>query len=113
MSEDLSKGRCLPCEGGVPPLAPDEARALLDQLDPAWRLAEDGKEIRRRFEFHDFYETMAFVNALAYVAHGENHHPDLEVSWGKCLVRWSTHAARGLTRNDFICAARTDALLRR
>ena len=113
MSEDLSKGRCLPCEGGVPPLPPDEARALLDQLDPAWRLAEDGKEIRRRFEFHDFYETMAFVNALAYVAHGETHHPHPEVSWGRRLAPRPTHPARGPTRNDFICAARTDALLRR
>jgi len=107
---DLTEKRCLPCEGGVPPLSPDAVQKLLLKT-PGWELAADGKSISRRLEFKNFYETMAFVNALAWIAHREDHHPDLEVHYGSCDVRYSTHAAGGLTENDFICAAKANQLL--
>ena len=73
--------------------------------------AEDGEALTRTFRFDDYYRTIAFVNALAYIANRENHHPDLSVHYDRCVVRFSTHDAGGLTENDFICAARTDRLL--
>ncbi|MFU8820859.1 MAG: 4a-hydroxytetrahydrobiopterin dehydratase [Gammaproteobacteria bacterium] len=89
----------------------DEARKLLGQLHGDWSLNDDATEIRRDFSFKGFYRTMGFVNAVAWVANMENHHPDLEVGWGHCLVRFSTHSISGLSENDFICAAKVDALL--
>jgi 4a-hydroxytetrahydrobiopterin dehydratase len=70
-----------------------------------------GKEIRRVFSFKNYYETMAFVNAVAYIAHGQDHHPDLEVGYNKCTVRYSSHSVGGLSEKDFICAAMVDALV--
>lgn len=106
---DLTAKRCRPCEGGAEPLGAEEARDLLRHLD-GWQLDDDGTEIRRLFEFANFFETMAFVNALAWVAHREDHHPDLEVGYNRCLVRYRTHAIGGLSENDFICAAKLDRL---
>ncbi|MBE9610680.1 4a-hydroxytetrahydrobiopterin dehydratase [Chitinilyticum piscinae] len=88
-------------------LPPGEAETLTGQLD-GWRLADDYLE--RSFEFGSYQDTIAFVNALAWIAQRENHHPELTVSFGECRVRWCTHSAGGLTRNDFICAAKVDAL---
>jgi 4a-hydroxytetrahydrobiopterin dehydratase len=105
---DLAARRCTPCEEGTAPLGRAAAEKLLLSL-PGWNLG-DG-EISRRFEFKNFYQTMAFVNAVAWVAHGENHHPDLEVSYRICRVRYTTHAVGGLSENDFICAAKVTALL--
>jgi 4a-hydroxytetrahydrobiopterin dehydratase len=76
---------------------------------PGWELI-DGR-ISRRFEFRNYYQTMAFVNAVAWIAHRENHHPDMEISYKICTVQYSTHAVGGLSENDFICAAKVDALL--
>jgi len=67
--------------------------------------------IYREFTFKNYYKTMAFVNAVAWIAHQENHHPDLSVGYNRCLVRYSTHAIQGLSENDFICAAKVDALM--
>ena len=106
---DLAAKRCKPCEGGVPPLSPDAARELLEDLD-GWEIAGDGTEIRRSFSFRGYYRTIAFVNAVAWIAHRENHHPDLEVGYDRCLVRYTTHAIGGLSENDFICAAKIDIL---
>ena len=108
---DLAQKRCLPCEAGVRPIQREEAQKLLAKLDDAWSLNDDATEIRREFRFKGFHKTMGFVNAVAWVANSENHHPDLEVGWGRCLVRFSTHAIEGLSENDFICAAKVDALL--
>lgn len=110
MSE-LAAKHCLPCEGGARPLSADQARELLGRLHGDWKLSDDATEIRRDFRFKGFNRTMGFVNAVAWVANNENHHPDLEVGWGHCLVRFSTHAIGGLSENDFICAAKVDALL--
>ena len=93
-----------------------DASAVLDtkSLDaqrsalPDWRV--DGGAITRSYDFADYYETIAFVNALAFMVHREDHHPDLEVSYKRCTVRFSTHSARGITENDLICAAKADAI---
>ena len=112
MSE-LAAKTCLPCEGGAKPMSVEEAGQLLARLHDDWSLSEDGTEIRRDFSFKGFYRTMGFVNAVAWIANQENHHPDLEVGWGHCLVKFSTHAINGLSENDFICAAKVDALFRK
>jgi 4a-hydroxytetrahydrobiopterin dehydratase len=110
MSEPaLSTRKCKPCEGGVAPLTRPEAHKLLAQLS-GWTLSEDGKSIRRRFTFRDFYRTMSFVNALAHIANIEDHHPDLEVGYNYCRVTYTTHAIGGLSDNDFVCAAKVDLI---
>ncbi|MCC5793201.1 MAG: 4a-hydroxytetrahydrobiopterin dehydratase [Chromatiales bacterium] len=110
-AEELGSRRCKPCEGGVPPLSADEAQRLKSALHGDWRISADGKALERNCEFTGYYRTMAFVNAVAWIAHVEAHHPDLEVSYRRCVVRWSTHAVDGLTENDFICAAKVDRLM--
>jgi 4a-hydroxytetrahydrobiopterin dehydratase len=107
----LEQRKCAPCEGGVPPLEPSQANELLQALHADWSISADGKWIIRRFDFSGFNRTMGFVNALAWIANSEGHHPDLEVSYRNCLVKWSTHAIDGLSENDFICAAKVDRLL--
>lgn len=106
----LAQKRCQPCEGGVAPYTGEQATAALAQLSSEWRLAEDDKALRREFAFRDFYHTMSFVNAVAHLANIEDHHPDLQVGFGYCRIRFSTHAIGGLSENDFICAAKIDQL---
>jgi 4a-hydroxytetrahydrobiopterin dehydratase len=108
---DLVERQCKPCEGGVPPLSDEVAAELMAALHPDWSLSDDGKWIRRTFEFSGFNRTMGFVNALAWIANTEGHHPDLEVSYRECVVNYTTHAIAGLTENDFICAAKIDRLV--
>jgi 4a-hydroxytetrahydrobiopterin dehydratase len=105
---ELSTRSCKPCEGGVAPLEQAAIDRLLHDLD-AW--AQVGNELVKTYEFRNYHETMAFVNATAWISHRENHHPDLEVGYKQCRVRYSTHAIGGLSENDFICAAKIDALL--
>jgi 4a-hydroxytetrahydrobiopterin dehydratase len=105
---NLAGKRCRPCEGGVEPLDATRVKEWLGQVD-GWT-SEDGA-IRREFTFKDFYRTMAFVNAVAWIANSEDHHPDLEVGYRRCLVTFSTHAIGGLSENDFICAAKVNALV--
>jgi len=108
--QPLAEQRCKPCEGGVRPLDAAAARAQLKRIDPAWTLDANATAIRRSYRFKDFYRTMSFVNALAHVANAEDHHPDLEVGYNYCHVRFTTHAIEGLSENDFICAAKVDRL---
>lgn len=110
MSESLAARRCRPCEGGMPPLTPAEAAALLAQVSSDWVLVDEARAIRRDFAFRDFYRTMSFVNALAHIANIEDHHPDLEVGYNYCRVRFTTHAVKGLSENDFVCAAKVDQI---
>jgi len=107
---DLSSRKCVPCEGGVAPLERKNAEKLLAQIS-GWNLSESGLEISRTFSFKNYFETMAFVNAMAWIAHREDHHPDIEVGYKQCHVRYSTHAVGGLSENDFICAAKLNDLL--
>lgn len=109
LSCDLAGKTCKPCEGGVPPMEQAEIERMLEALD---RWEQAGGEIARTFHFNNYYETMAFVNATAWISHREDHHPDLEVGYRQCRVRYSTHAIGGLSENDFICAAKIDSLLK-
>lgn len=109
MAELVSK-HCVPCEGGVPALSVDQARKLLAEIE-GWQISSDGKSISRELKFKNYWQTMAFVNAVAWIAHHEDHHPDLEVFYDRCVVRYSTHAIDGLSENDFICAAKVSRLL--
>ncbi|BCK87200.1 putative pterin-4-alpha-carbinolamine dehydratase [Sideroxyarcus emersonii] len=106
---DLTNKQCKPCEGSVPPLSQDEAKDLLRQLD-GWELT--GQRIGKTFEFKNYYQVLAFVNAVAWMTHREDHHPDMTVGYSKCRVEYSTHAIGGLSENDFICAAKVDALFK-
>ncbi len=106
----LTDKKCKPCEGGVSPLNESQARGFMKQLKTGWELLQGSKEIRKEYRFKNFKETMGFVNLVAAVAEGEGHHPDMEVSWGRCVIRLSTHAIKGLSENDFIMAAKVDAL---
>lgn len=107
---DLAERKCKPCEGGVAPLGRSEAEKLQGELSGEWVLDMEAGAIRRAFAFKDFYRTMSFVNALAHLANIEDHHPDLEVGYNYCRVRFTTHAIKGLSENDFICAAKIDRL---
>ncbi|HQU16745.1 MAG: 4a-hydroxytetrahydrobiopterin dehydratase [Chromatiales bacterium 21-64-14] len=111
MSEQLTARHCKPCEGGTEPLDADAAGVLMKQLHADWARDEAKGEISRTFRFRNYYQTMAFVNAVAWIAHQEDHHPDLEVGYNRCHVRFSTHAIGGLSENDFIGAAKVDALV--
>jgi 4a-hydroxytetrahydrobiopterin dehydratase len=104
---DLVKKHCKPCEGGTVPYNAQQTKEMLKQLK-AW-IVEDGKLVKL-YPFKNYYETMAFVNALAWISHREDHHPDLQVGYNKCRVEYSTHSIGGLSENDFICAAKADAL---
>ncbi len=108
---ELTGKTCKPCDGGTKPLTSQAAQALLEQT-PGWQLNENGDEIHRTYEFKNYYQTIAFVNALAWIAHREDHHPDIEVGYKRCHVRYSTHAIGGLSENDFICAAKINVLIK-
>ena len=106
----LTDRKCVPCEGGVPPLTPAKTKLLARQLHKDWRIAKDSKSVTRALKFKDFYRTMSFVNALAHIANTEDHHPDLKIGYNYCDVTFSTHSIGGLSENDFICAAKLDRL---
>jgi 4a-hydroxytetrahydrobiopterin dehydratase len=108
-AEDLAKRKCAPCEGGVSPYGDAEARTMLRSLK-GWII--ENNTLVKLYPFTNYYQTMAFVNALAWISHREDHHPDLQVGHNKCRVEYTTHAIGGLSENDFICAAKCDALLK-
>ena len=108
---DLVTRRCQPCEGGVPPLASEAVKELSRALHENWSVTDGGKAIMRVFEFAGYHRTISFVNAVAWVAETEGHHPDLEVHYSQCVINYSTHAIDGLSENDFICAAKIDRLI--
>ncbi len=103
----LAQQKCKPLEG-QPPMS---AAGIQQHLSHAvgWALVDGA--IQKQFDFADYHHTLAFVNAVAWVAHGEDHHPDLLVSYNRCTVRFNTHAVGGISVNDFICAAKVDGLL--
>jgi 4a-hydroxytetrahydrobiopterin dehydratase len=106
---DLTTKNCKPCESGTPPFSKDDTFMLLKQLE-GW--VQENQRITKTFEFKNHYQTMAFVNAVAWLSHREDHHPDLKVSYNRCSIDYSTHSVGGLSENDFICAAKVDALFR-
>ncbi len=107
MKSDLASRKCKPCEGGTAPYTDAQTKEMLRQLK-GW-IVEEGKLVKL-YPFTNYYQTMAFVNALAWISHREDHHPDLIVGYNKCRVEYMTHAVGGLSENDFVCAAKCDAL---
>ena len=105
----LARAHCIARRGSEHKLTQARVRELLPEI-PGWELLEDGHALGKTFRFDDYYRTIAFVNALAFIANREDHHPDLSVHYDRCVVRYSTHDVGGLSENDFICAARADAL---
>ncbi len=103
----LAHERCSP-QAGKTALSAADAALLLAAL-PGWNL--DGGQLCKSFHFANYHETLAFVNATAWVSHREDHHPDISLHYNRVVLRYSTHDAGGLTRNDFICAAKIEALL--
>lgn len=87
-----------------------DAERMLRELAGEWVLTTECHALRRAFAFKDFYRTMSFVNAIAHIANIEDHHPDLEVGYNYCRVEFTTHAIKGLSENDFICAAKIDQI---
>ena len=108
---DLSKKKCKPLAKGTPALDQTTVSSLINQLSGNWLIASDGKMISCEYSFKNYYQTIAFVNAIAWIVHQEDHHPDLLVSYNKCTVNYSTHSTGGLSENDFICAAKIDEIL--
>lgn len=107
--KELADRRCRPLKGPEHRLPPEAVATALAAL-PGWTVVEDGAAIGKTFRFADYYRTLAFVNALAYVAHAEDHHPDLGVHYDRVVVRYSTHDVGGVSENDLICAARAEGL---
>ncbi|HEY8024205.1 MAG TPA: 4a-hydroxytetrahydrobiopterin dehydratase [Burkholderiaceae bacterium] len=105
---ELLETKCQHTETG---LSADEVAAYLGAVE-GW--AQDGARIVKTFNFHDYYETLAFINAIAYVIHAEDHHPELTVTYNRCVVKFDTHTVNGgkggISVNDFICAAKVDAV---
>jgi 4a-hydroxytetrahydrobiopterin dehydratase len=108
MTDKMSDLAAMHCRAGAPRLAESDLIDALTAL-PGWTRA--GDRIEKVFRFPDYYRTMAFVNAVASIAHREDHHPDLEVHYDRCAVAWSTHSAGGITQNDCICAAKIEAFV--
>ena len=107
MTNDLLRQHCQACKTGDSALSANEVAELLERLD-GWAL--NGLRISKTYAFKDYYQTIAFVNAIAWMTHREDHHPDLQVGYNRCTVEYSTHSVGGLSENDFICAAKVDAL---
>lgn len=111
MNSSLNNRHCESCEGIGAALNTEQVNNLMPQLAEGWAAINQHHAIKKSFSFKNFYETMAFVNAIAWIANVENHHPDLEVGYNYCHITFMTHALNGLSHNDFICAAKIDALL--
>ncbi len=108
--DELAAAHCTPRKGDKDRIGRADAEHLLALLD-GWEFAPGDEAISRDFKFRNFHHTLGFINAVGYMANRENHHPDLEAGYGHCRVTWSTHDVGGLSMNDFICAARVNALM--
>lgn len=105
----LSAERCEACTGSTPRIGADEARALAAELDAGWEVGED--RLRRRVRTGDFATALALTTHVGMIAEAEGHHPDVCLGWGRLDIELTTHAIRGLSRNDFIVAAKIDKIL--
>lgn len=114
---DLTKIKCVPCEGGVDPMTEPEIKDYLGQLKLDWKVVdgppagEAGKKIVHQFEFKNFKEAMKFVNKIAAIAEEEQHHPDIYIFYNKVRIELTTHAINGLFKNDFIMASKIERLV--
>lgn len=106
----FTERKCVPCEGGTAPLDPAKISKYKEEV-PGWEVDKDSKELSKLFNFDSYWAGLGFVNAVGWIAQSEKHHPDMELGYKKVLVRYSTHAIGGLSENDFICAAKVNALI--
>lgn len=109
-SSHLTKGHCVPCEGGVDPMDHEEVAKYLTLLKTPWNVVSDGLFISKQFKFQNFKEAMVFVNKVAEIAEGEGHHPDIKINYNKVDISLTTHAIKGLSTNDFIIASKVEML---
>jgi len=109
MTSTLAAKTCTPCRGGIPPLDQSQSESYLKEA-PGWTLADDGRRLERRFAFKNFKEAMDFVAKVGALAESEGHHPDIGFGWSWASVSWQTKKIKGLHENDFIMAAKTNAL---
>ncbi len=105
----LANEKCVPCRGGVPPLKGAELAALARQLAGDWRVVDE-HHLEKEFRFPDFAQALAFTNKVGALAEEEGHHPDLYLAWGKVGVTIWTHKVDGLTRSDFVLAAKIERM---
>ncbi len=109
MECSLTQKSCVPCRGGVPPLEPERVKQLLAELGNGWQVV-DGPRLEKTYKFKDFKEALAFVNRVGAVAEAEGHHPVITFTWGRATLQLWTHKIHGLHENDFILAAKADAV---
>lgn len=107
MAKNLTRLKCQPCREDTPPFTADETAGYLALLSSEWKVVR-GKKLRKPFEWKNFLRAMLFVNAVAYLAEQEDHHPDMTINYNMVVVELSTHSIGGLSRNDFIMAAKID-----
>lgn len=107
--QDLAHEHCV-AQKGRAPLDAAQIGKLLEKV-AGWHYDDDARTLSKDFRFKDFHHTLGFINAVGFIANQQDHHPDLEAGYGHCTLHWSTHDVHGLSRNDFICAARVDALM--
>ena len=106
----LADKDCVPCRGGVPPLAGDEVNRLLGELEPGWEATEGGRRLRREWRFPDFRGALVQANRIGDLADAVDHHPDLHIAWGRLVLEIWTHTIGGLSEADFVFAAKVDRL---
>ena len=106
---NLAEKECVPCKGGVPPLAGEDLARFAGQLAPGWRVV-DGHHLEREFKFQNFREALQFTNRVGELAEAQNHHPDIYLAWGRVKLTLWTHKIDGLTESDFVFAAKVDQL---
>lgn len=107
----LTEKKCQPYKASDSPLNAEQLNTYLTYLHQDWSLSDNNKIVMRTVRFKNYHQTMAFVNAVAWIAHQQDHHPDMQVCYNLCIIKFSTHTIDGLSLNDFICAAKVDALL--
>ena len=107
----LNQRQCNSDPAFAPKLDANECEDLISSIDQNWSLDLESQTLSRRFEFKNYYQTFAFANSVAWIAHAQNHHPDMTITYKHCNISYSTHSVGGLSINDFICAARIDALM--
>ena len=109
---DLTSRKCVPCEGGIPPLPKEQIAEFMKQLSGEWQLIEESNipKIKKKYKFANFKEAISFVNKVASLAESEGHHPNIFVYYNKVDIELYTHAIKGLHDNDFIIAVKIDKL---
>jgi 4a-hydroxytetrahydrobiopterin dehydratase len=111
MTIKLSDRKCVPCQGGVPPLKGEALQQFLRELGSGWTAIQD-HHLEKTYKFRNFREALDFTNAIGQIAEQEGHHPEITLTWGKVVLRTWTHKIDGLTENDFVLAAKVEQIFR-